>query len=96
MNTLVAEYWIWLVVALIIGLIVAWYVFHASRKTNVTGTSRDVLDDGADHGELDTSIGRIGGGKAFHRIVRTHPTSAEAIARDAAPDQFLAHRPRTL
>ena len=56
MNTLVAEYWIWLVVALVIGLIVAWYVFHASRKTNVTGTSKDVLDDGADRAERNRAL----------------------------------------
>lgn len=56
MNTLVAEYWIWLVLALVIGLIVAWYVFHASRKTNVTGTSKDVLDDGADRAERNRAL----------------------------------------
>ncbi|MDG6077605.1 hypothetical protein E3U23_00135 [Erythrobacter litoralis] len=70
MNTLVAEYWIWLVVALIIGLIVAWYVFHASRKTNVTGTSRDVLDDGADRAERNRAL----------------IDSAPAATRDPAPN----------
>ena len=56
MNTLVAEYWIWLVVALVIGLIVAWYVFHASRKTSVSNTSKDVLDDGADRAERNRAL----------------------------------------
>ena len=56
MNTLIAEYWIWLVVALILGLIVAWYVFHASRRTKVTGTSNDVLDEGAQRAERNRAL----------------------------------------
>ena len=56
MNTLIAEYWIWLVVALVLGLLVAWYVFHASRRTNVTGASKDVLDEGADRAQRNRAL----------------------------------------
>ncbi len=56
MNTLVAEYWIWLVVALVIGLIVAFYVFHASRRTGVGSSGKDVLDDGADRAERNRAL----------------------------------------
>ena len=47
MNTLVATYWPAIVAALVIGLVLAWYLFHASRRTRVTGARRDVLDEGA-------------------------------------------------
>ncbi|GMM92737.1 helix-hairpin-helix domain-containing protein [Qipengyuania sp. MTN3-11] len=39
--------WLLILLALVIGIAVAWYVFHAARKTKVTGDRRDVLDEGA-------------------------------------------------
>ena len=74
MNTLIAEYWIWLVVALVIGLLVAWYVFHASRRTNVTGASKDVLDEGADRAQRNRAL----------------IDSAPAAARDAVDESAPA------
>mgnify|MGYP002777017879 CR=1 FL=1 len=47
MTALAQTYWPVLVAALAIGLIVAWYLFHATRRTRVGGTARDVLDEGA-------------------------------------------------
>lgn len=47
MSELLQTYWPLIVAALVIGVAVAWFVFSASRKTRVTGTSRDVLDEGA-------------------------------------------------
>ncbi|RJY07954.1 helix-hairpin-helix domain-containing protein [Aurantiacibacter aquimixticola] len=35
MPELLQEYWIWIVVALVIGVVVAWWVFNASRTTKV-------------------------------------------------------------
>ncbi len=46
MIELLESNWLLAVIALLIGLAVAWYVFHASRRTRVTGASRDVLDEG--------------------------------------------------
>ncbi|WP_324260878.1 hypothetical protein U4960_12030 [Altererythrobacter sp. H2] len=48
MMELVEANWILLVAALLIGLLVAWWIFAASRKTRVSGDRRDVLDEGAD------------------------------------------------
>lgn len=48
MAVLFEQYWWLLVIALLIGVIVAWIVFSKSRKTRVeTKISPDVLDDGA-------------------------------------------------
>ncbi len=47
MNELLQTYWPLIVAALLVGLVIAWYVFGASRRTRVTGASRDVLDEGA-------------------------------------------------
>ena len=47
MIELLEAYWPAIVIALVIGLVIAWYIFHASRRTRVTGTSNDVLDEGA-------------------------------------------------
>lgn len=47
MTELLQTYWPMLVAALVVGIVIAWYVFSASRKTRVTGTSKDVLDEGA-------------------------------------------------
>ncbi|MEZ5681829.1 MAG: hypothetical protein R3E14_11135 [Erythrobacter sp.] len=47
MTELLQTYWPAVVIALVVGLVIAWYVFNASRKTRVTGTLHDVLDEGA-------------------------------------------------
>lgn len=47
MTEMLETYWPLIVGALVFGLVIAWYAFHASRRTRVTGASRDVLDEGA-------------------------------------------------
>lgn len=47
MTELVQAYWPAIVIALVVGLLIAFYVFKASRRTRVTGTLHDVLDEGA-------------------------------------------------
>ena len=44
MSQLLAENWILLAIALVVGLLVAWFLFRSSRRTRVTGTKQDVLD----------------------------------------------------
>lgn len=39
--------WLLILLVLAIGIAIAWYVFHAARRTRVTGETRDVLDEGA-------------------------------------------------
>lgn len=48
MSELVGQNWWLLVIALVIGLIVAWWIFVASRRTRVEIDRRDTLDEGAD------------------------------------------------
>ena len=56
MSELLQTYWPLIVAALVLGLAVAWYVFNASRKTCITGTSRDVLDEGAAPAERNKAL----------------------------------------
>lgn len=56
MIELLEANWVLAVAALVIGLLVAWYVFHASRKTRVTGARRDVLDEGAAPAERNRAL----------------------------------------
>lgn len=56
MSELLQTYWPMIVAALVVGIAIAWYVFHASRKTRVTGASRDVLDEGAAPAERNKAL----------------------------------------
>lgn len=56
MSELLAENWILLVFALVIGLLVAWFLFRTSRKTRVTGTRKDVLDEGAERAQRNNAL----------------------------------------
>jgi len=48
MSELLAQYWWLLVFALLLGVVVAWWVFAINDKTRVTTIrSQDVLDEGA-------------------------------------------------
>jgi len=39
--------WLLILIVLALAVAIAWYVFHAARRTRVTGETRDVLDEGA-------------------------------------------------
>lgn len=56
MNELVQTYWPLMVAALLIGLVIAWYLFHANRRTRVSGTSHDVLDEGSAPAERNRAL----------------------------------------
>ena len=47
MIPLLETYWPLLVAALAIGILVAWFMLRANRKTRVSVDKRDVLDEGA-------------------------------------------------
>ena len=51
MMEMIEANWLLILLALALGVLIAWYVFHASRKTRITGDGagdrRDVLDEGA-------------------------------------------------
>lgn len=46
MNVIEAN-WLLILIVLALAILIAWYVFHAARRTRVTGETRDVLDEGA-------------------------------------------------
>jgi predicted flap endonuclease-1-like 5' DNA nuclease len=39
--------WLLILLVVLIAALIGWYVFHAARRTRVTGDRRDVLDEGA-------------------------------------------------
>jgi len=42
-----AQNWLLALIALFAAVVIGWYIFHASRRTRITGERRDVLDEGA-------------------------------------------------
>lgn len=40
--------WLLILIAATVAVLIAWYIFHAARRTRVTGERRDVLDEGAE------------------------------------------------
>ena len=44
---LLETYWLLILLVLAVAIVIAWYIFHAARRTRITGESRDVLDEGA-------------------------------------------------
>ena len=56
MSQLLAENWMLLLFALVIGLLVAWFLFRTTRKTRVTGTKKDVLDEGAERAQRNKAL----------------------------------------
>ena len=47
MMEFVETNWLLIVIVAALALAIAWYIFHAARRTRVTGETRDVLDEGA-------------------------------------------------
>ncbi len=43
----VETYWLLILIVAALAIAIAWYIFHAARRTRVTGERRDVLDEGA-------------------------------------------------
>ena len=39
--------WLPILIVAALAVAIAWYIFHAARRTRVTGETRDVLDEGA-------------------------------------------------
>ncbi len=39
--------WLLVLIVAALAIAIAWYIFHAARRTRVTGERRDVLDEGA-------------------------------------------------
>ena len=56
MTQLLAENWILLAIALVVGMIVAWFLFRTTRRTRVSGTRKDVLDEGAERAQRNSAL----------------------------------------
>lgn len=83
MIELLEAYWPAIVIALVIGLVIAWYIFHASRRTRVTGTSRDVLEEGAAPAERNKAlIDSAPAATPMQSTAAVPPTSASAEGSD--------------
>ena len=44
---MIEDNWLLILLVVIVAALIGWYVFHAARRTRVTGDRRDVLDEGA-------------------------------------------------
>ena len=99
MSELLAENWILLAIALVVGLLVAWFLFRSTRRTRVTGTKKDVLDEGAERAQR--NIARLPnrwcrwGGQQY-RVCRsrsiTFPRATPEVCTIALALVFRQHR----
>lgn len=77
MSQLLAENWILLAIALVIGLVVAWFLFRTNRRTRVTGASRDVLDEGAERAQRNSAL--VDSAPAARRDADPAPAAAPEV-----------------
>ncbi|KPL68215.1 hypothetical protein SZ64_08815 [Erythrobacter sp. SG61-1L] len=88
MMELVAANWWLFVIALIIGIAVAWWIFVANRKTRVVTTRRpDVLDEGAAPAQRNQALIDAPAANAAAKA-EPAPTPAPAATASAAGDDL--------
>lgn len=56
MSELVGQNWWLLAIALVIGLVVAWWLFVARRRTRIDLDRRDTLDEGAERAQRNQAL----------------------------------------
>ena len=85
MNELIAAYWPFLLVAFLIGIAVAWFVFVANRKASVISVEpkKDVLDEGGSPAKRNHAL--IDAPKAVSQDVGQMSANANSDAVAAAP-----------
>ena len=81
MPELIETYWPYILLAVVIGFAVGWYVFVANRKTSVTSERRDVLDEGAVRARRNEALINA-------------PPAAENLSNTANTQQVLPYLPR--
>lgn len=81
MSELLQTYWPAIVAALVVGIVIAWYLFHAGRRTRVTGSTGDVLDEGAAPAERNKAL--IDSAPAAKRETATETPAAPAADKPA-------------
>jgi predicted flap endonuclease-1-like 5' DNA nuclease len=83
MSELVSQNWWLLVAALVLGLVVAWWIFVASRRTKVELDRRDTLDEGADRARRNQAL-------IDAPVSQVPPPTPEALAGVGAAVQAAA------
>lgn len=93
--------WLLILIVLALALAVAWYIFHAARRTRVTGETRDVLDEGAAPAARNQALidapsatslppaapaGLAGAGEAVQAAVEHQPSATVAAAASSDDD----------
>ena len=64
--------WLLILIVAAAAILIAWYIFHAARRTRVTGQVRDVLDEGS-------------APAARNQALIDAPPAAEAVAQTVVP-----------
>lgn len=89
--------WLIALLALLAAIAVGWYIFHATRRTRITGARRDVLDEGAAPAARNQAL--IDAAPATARDIALPPLTpagmagiAEAVEAAVEHEQVLAAR----
>lgn len=97
MIELLEAHWLLALIALLFGLLLAWYVFQVRRRTRITGAARDVLDEGASPAERNRAL--IDTPPAALPVVPVAPPARQVgtgAAVAAATEQTHASPPSTM
>lgn len=73
MMEMIEANWPLLLVAFLIGLAIAWFLFNANRRTKVTGERSDVLDEGAAPAARNQAL------------IDSAPSASADVPKEAAP-----------
>lgn len=73
MVEMIEANWPLLLVAFLIGLVIAWFLFNANRRTRVTGERSDVLDEGAAPAARNQAL------------IDSAPAASAGVPKEAAP-----------
>ncbi|GAA3801020.1 hypothetical protein GCM10022600_23790 [Qipengyuania pelagi] len=73
MMEMIEANWPLLLVAFLIGLVIAWFLFNANRRTKVTGERSDVLDEGAAPAARNQAL------------IDSAPSASAGVPKEAAP-----------
>ncbi|WP_340589466.1 hypothetical protein [Erythrobacter alti] len=99
MSELMQEYWLLILVALVIGFIVAWWVFHAARRTHVELEDKADGDGAAKRNQALIDAPPVAGAvpgtmsaAANADAVAAAPAAADAEAGAAVPAREAMHK----
>ena len=53
--------WLMILIVAVLAIAIAWYIFHAARRTRVTGDRRDVLDETGSTARIERAMADLWG-----------------------------------